>query len=103
MRRSFLAKALFGAEKLDSGSIYIKGIPAKLSSPSDAIKNGIAFMSELARIGSAIIFISSEFSELIGMCDRILVLRQGKIAREYSKREMDYHSILRSAIGLQNG
>lgn len=37
-------------------------------------------INELVRIGCAIIFISSEFSELIGMCDRILVLREGKSA-----------------------
>jgi len=203
--RSFLAKALFGAEKVDSGEIYVNGNLLKLSSPADAIKNGIAFMSEdrigtglfktlniadniissniwniangffvdssrqekianlyikklgikpkeitqkiaflsggnqqkvliakwlfsrsyvfildeptkgldlaskvevyniineLARIGCAIIFISSDFSELIGMCDRILVLHKGKTAGEFSKREMDYDKILKTAMGI---
>lgn len=203
--RSFLAKALFGAEKLDSGEIYMNGTLLKLSSPADAIKNGIAFMSEdrigtglfktlniadniissniwniangffvdssrqekianlyikklgikpkeitqkiaflsggnqqkvliakwlfsrsnvfildeptkgldlaskvevyniineLARIGCAIIFISSDFSELIGMCDRILVLHKGKAVHEFSKKEMDYDKILKTAMGL---
>ncbi|BCS80380.1 sugar ABC transporter ATP-binding protein [Anaerocellum diazotrophicum] len=202
--RSFLAKALFGAEKLDSGEIYMNGTLLKISSPADAIKNGIAFMSEdrigtglfktlniadniissniwniangffvdstrqekianlyikklgikpkeisqkiaflsggnqqkvliakwlfsrsnvfildeptkgldlaskvevyniineLTRIGCAIIFISSDFSELIGMCDRILVLREGKKVHEFSKKEMDYDRILKSAMG----
>lgn len=205
--RSFLAKALFGAEKIDHGEIYINKNLIKLSSPSDAIKNGIAFMSEdrigtglfktlniadniissniwnivngyfvdsirqerianlyikrlgikpnqisqkiaylsggnqqkvliakwlfsksivfvldeptkgldlaskvevyniineLARIGCAIIFISSDFSELVGMCDRIIVLHKGKIVKEFSKSQMDFDKILESAVGYHN-
>jgi len=57
-------------------------------------------INELARIGCAIIFISSDFSELIGMCDRILVLHKGKTAGEFSKREMDYDKILKTAMGI---
>ncbi len=57
-------------------------------------------INELARIGCAIIFISSEFSELIGMCDRILVLREGKKVYEFPKKEMDYDKILKSAMGI---
>ncbi|WP_333782411.1 ATP-binding cassette domain-containing protein [Caldicellulosiruptor acetigenus] len=57
-------------------------------------------INELARIGCAIIFISSDFSELIGMCDRILVLHKGKAVHEFSKKEMDYDKILKTAMGI---
>ena len=39
-------------------------------------------MRELARAGAAIIMISSELPEVIGMSDRILVMRDGSIAGE---------------------
>jgi ABC-type sugar transport system ATPase subunit len=39
-------------------------------------------INELAAEGKAILFISSEIPELLGMCDRILVLNQGRVAGE---------------------
>jgi len=36
-------------------------------------------ISELARNGAGIVFVSSDFAELLGMCDRILVMRKGRI------------------------
>ena len=39
-------------------------------------------IADLARQGLAIILISSELPELIGMCDRIVVLREGRITAE---------------------
>ncbi len=42
-------------------------------------------MRELAEQGTCILFISSEVQELIAVCDRILVMRAGKIAAEYGR------------------
>lgn len=42
-------------------------------------------MRELADQGTCILFISSEIQEIIAVCDRILVLRAGKIAAEYGR------------------
>ena len=45
-----------------------------------AVKASIySFMRELKRIGKSIIMISEELQELIGMCDRIIVLKNGEI------------------------
>jgi ribose transport system ATP-binding protein len=41
-----------------------------------------ALMTELAARGVAILMISSELQEVIGMADRIVVLRDGRIAGE---------------------
>ena len=41
-----------------------------------------AIMRELADAGKAVIFVSSEFSELIGLSDRILVLAEGRVVAE---------------------
>ncbi|MDE0115197.1 MAG: sugar ABC transporter ATP-binding protein [bacterium] len=39
-------------------------------------------MEELAAEGKAVVFISSEFSELVGVCHRVLVLHEGRIVGE---------------------
>ena len=39
-------------------------------------------MEELAAAGKAVVFISSEFSELVGVCHRVLVLSEGRIIGE---------------------
>jgi ABC-type sugar transport system ATPase subunit len=41
--------------------------------------------------------ISSELPEVLGMADRVLVLREGRIAAEFSKEEADEASIMRAA------
>ena len=54
-------------------------------------------MRELADQGTCILFISSEVQEIIALCDRILVMRSGKIAAEYGRgasQEEVVHSIL---------
>lgn len=44
--RTNLARALFGADRLDSGEIWIEGKPVNLRSPGDAIRLGIGFVPE---------------------------------------------------------
>lgn len=44
--RTEIARALFGADKLDSGEIFINGKAVKINSPGAAIKNGIALLTE---------------------------------------------------------
>jgi ribose transport system ATP-binding protein len=44
--RTETARAIFGADKLEAGEIYLEGKALKLRSPRDAIKAGFAFLSE---------------------------------------------------------
>ena len=44
--RSELARAIFGADPMDSGEIYRDGKKLNIHSPADAIANGIAYLSE---------------------------------------------------------
>lgn len=55
-------------------------------------------IQELAARGAGVLMISSEVEELIGMCDRILVMRRGKIHDTVTPREFDRERILRSAL-----
>lgn len=53
---------------------------------------------ELARSGAGVLMISSEVEELIGMCDRILVMRAGEIRATVAPHEFDRERILRAAL-----
>jgi len=54
-------------------------------------------MNQLTEQGVAIIMISSELPEILGMSDRILVMHQGSIAREFSAKEATQEKILHRA------
>lgn len=51
-------------------------------------------MSELVLKGISILFISSNFNELIGMCDRILVMNKGRITKELKGSDMTRMNII---------
>lgn len=44
--RTEIARAIFGADKFDSGKIFVNGKQVYIKSPVDAIKNGIGYLSE---------------------------------------------------------
>ncbi len=44
--RTEVARAIFGADPIDSGEIYIHGKRQKIGSPSDAVRLGLAYLSE---------------------------------------------------------
>jgi rhamnose transport system ATP-binding protein len=47
----------------------------------------------------AVLMISSELPEVLGMADRVIVLREGHITAELSREEADEQSIMRAATG----
>ena len=57
-------------------------------------------LSDLANQGVAILMISSELPEVLGMADRVIVLFEGRVAGEFSRGEADEVSIMRAAAGL---
>ena len=58
-------------------------------------------MSSLAADGIAIVMVSSELPEVLGMSDRIIVLREGRIAAELSRAEATEESIMYAAMGQE--
>ena len=55
-------------------------------------------INELADRGTGVLMISSEIEELMGMCDRILVMRRGEIRDVIAPHEFDRERILRAAL-----
>jgi ribose transport system ATP-binding protein len=56
-------------------------------------------LAELADDGMALLVISSELDELLGLCDRVLVMRQGELTAEFGRERFDREAILRAAFG----
>ena len=56
-------------------------------------------MSELAQRGVAILMISSELPEVLGMADRVLVMHEGRLAAELPRGEASEESVMRAATG----
>ena len=54
-------------------------------------------MSELAAQGMAILMISSELPEILGMSDRILVMREGRLTGHFSRAEATQEKIMLAA------
>ena len=56
-------------------------------------------LSELAGEGLAVLMISSELPEVLGMADRVLVMHEGRLTAELSRAEADEESVIRAATG----
>jgi rhamnose transport system ATP-binding protein len=56
-------------------------------------------LDELVTQGLAVLMISSELPEVLGMADRVLVLREGRITAEFTRAQADEDSVMRAATG----
>ncbi|MDP6891729.1 MAG: sugar ABC transporter ATP-binding protein [Verrucomicrobiota bacterium] len=56
-------------------------------------------MEELAASGVAVIFVSSEMEEVLGMADRVLVMHEGAITGELSREQLNEEAIMQLATG----
>lgn len=56
-------------------------------------------MADLADQGVAILMISSELPEVLGMSDRVLVMREGRIAKELTRAEASEEVVMSYAVG----
>ncbi len=54
-------------------------------------------MEELASKGMAILFVSSELEEILGMSDRVLVMHEGRISGELAREELSEEAIMHLA------
>jgi inositol transport system ATP-binding protein len=57
-----------------------------------------ALIAQLSRAGNAIVMVSSELPELLSLSDRILVMRQGQIAGEFSHEHATPEGVLKLAM-----
>ncbi len=58
------------------------------------------FMAELAAQGLAVIMVSSEIPEIVGMSDRVIVMREGRIAAELDRDNITPETLVSYAAGI---
>ncbi len=58
-------------------------------------------ISDLAADGIGILLISSELPEIIGLSDRALVMREGRVVGEYTRAEASEEKLLAAAAGVR--
>jgi len=77
-----------------------------LDEPTRGIDIGAKFeiyklMTEIVKEGKAVIMVSSELPELLGMCDRIYVMCQGKVTGCIGREDFSHETIMRYAAGIE--
>jgi rhamnose transport system ATP-binding protein len=58
---------------------------------------------DLAAQGQGILLISSDLPEILEMCDRILVISDGALVREFPREAATQESIMAAAVGGRKG
>ncbi len=58
------------------------------------------FMAELVERGLSVIMVSSELPEILGMSDRVVVMREGKVVATRDNRGLDAETLVRLAAGI---
>ena len=56
-------------------------------------------LSELVQEGMAVLMISSELPEVLGMADRVLVMHEGRISADISRADASEERIMSAALG----
>ena len=77
-----------------------------LDEPTKGIDVGAKYsiyeiMNELAANGYAIIMVSSEMPEVLGMADRIVVMKSGHVTVEFDNKEVSQEMIMAASLGEQ--
>ena len=62
-----------------------------------------ALMRKLAEQGAGVILVSSDFSELVLACDRVVVMREGTLVKELVGEEIDEENILKACYRTRSG
>lgn len=90
--RTEVARLLFGADKMDSGKIFINGKEVSINSPKDAVREGIGYLSEDRKRFGLIVEKSVEDNTVIASMDKFLSgvfidrARTRKISDDYVKQ-----------------
>jgi ribose transport system ATP-binding protein len=90
--RTELARAIFGADAIDAGTIYIKGQAVSMRSPRQAIQNGLGFLTEDRKTQGLVLTMTLESNLALTVYDflsRLTVIRHEKrrqLAKDYVER-----------------
>jgi rhamnose transport system ATP-binding protein len=60
-------------------------------------------LSQLAADGVAVLMVSSELPEVLGMADRVLVMHEGRLVADIARADADEESVMHAATGQRGG
>jgi ABC-type sugar transport system ATPase subunit len=91
-------KVVIGRWVLSGAQVYL------LDEPTRGVDVGAkadiyAVIRKLTDDGAAVVVVSSELPELLGLCDRILVMKEGRIVDEVPHKEFSEERLLAAAMG----
>ncbi len=77
-----------------------------LDEPTKGIDVGSKFeiyklLHELTRQGKSLLIVSSDMPEVISLCDRVMVVREGKIVGEFSEDDITEENVIKSALEVK--
>ncbi|MCP2240323.1 sugar ABC transporter ATP-binding protein [Thermoanaerobacterium thermosaccharolyticum] len=84
--RTELARALFGADRVDGGEIVLDGKSVKINNPNDAIKNGIGYISEDRKRDGIALGLSVEKNITLASLDN--VCKKGGVIDQNREKEI---------------
>ncbi|MBL8581075.1 MAG: D-xylose ABC transporter ATP-binding protein, partial [Rhizobiaceae bacterium] len=58
---------------------------------------------ELADRGTALVVVSSEIEEVLGLADRVLVMRRGRLVLDAPRSGLTPHAVMQAAFGTGEG
>ncbi len=90
-----------------SKSLFTKPKVLILDEPTRGVDVGAkkeiyTLMNKFKEDGMSIIMISSEIPEILGMCDRVLVMHEGKVSGVLERNEITQEEIMRLAVGIRS-
>jgi ribose transport system ATP-binding protein len=91
-------KVLLGRWLLSKPRLFILDEPTR-GVDVGAKQDIYLLLSQMAEAGMGILVISSDLDELLGLCDRILVMRRGELNASFDRVQFDREAILRAAFG----
>jgi ABC-type sugar transport system ATPase subunit len=92
-------KVLFGRWMIRNAKLLIIDEPTR--GVDVGAKQAIyTFLNDLALKGVAILLVSSEIKEILGLCCRAVVMREGKVSRELKGDDLTEDAVRRAAFGM---
>jgi ribose transport system ATP-binding protein len=93
-------KVVFGKWLYGPAKVFLLDEPAAgvdVGAKADIVQ----LIRQLAADDKGVLIVASEFEELLGVCDRILVMRRGEIIGDYPAASTDLHQLTALASGLE--
>ncbi len=59
-------------------------------------------VAELATDGKAVVLVSSELPEILGLADRVVVMREGRVSREFDRAHATQEAIMAAALPIED-